>query len=53
MKIKGAKVERGIKIKAAGLSKKEKEIITKAIRKIKYGRRKNKRPPLPYWIKLK
>lgn len=53
MRIRGIKVEQGIKIKAVGLTKEEKEIIENAVRKIKYGRKKNKRPFLPYLIKLK
>ena len=53
MKIEGIKVERGIKIKGAGLTQEEKKIIENAMSKIKYGRRKNKQPPLPYLIELK
>lgn len=53
MKIRGIKIEQGIKIKAVGLSKEERKIITDAIKKIEYGRRKNARQTLPYWMKLK
>lgn len=53
MKIRGIKVKQGIKIKAVGLTKEEKEIIGNAMRKIKYERKKNKRPSLSYLIKLK
>lgn len=53
MKIRGIKVEQGIKIKAVGLTKEEKKIFENAMRRIKHGRKKNKRPSLPYLIKLK
>ena len=53
MKIKGIKVQQGIKIKAVGLSGKERKIIEDAMRRIKYGRKKDSRQSLPYLIKLK
>ena len=53
MKIKGIKVQQGIKIKAVGLTGKERKIIEDAMRRIKYGRKKDNRQSLPYLIKLK
>lgn len=53
MKIRGKKVEQGIKIKAVGLTKEEKKHIENAMRKIKYGRKKDNRQSLPYLIELK
>ena len=53
MKINGNKVQQGIKIKAVGLTKEERNIIKKAVRKIKYGRKKGNLPNLPYLMKLK
>lgn len=42
MKIKGNKVKQGIKIKAVGLTEKERKIMKKAIREIEYGRKKDR-----------
>jgi len=53
MRIRGIKVQQGIKIKAVGLTKEEKKIIENAMRRIKYGRKKDNRPSLPYLIELK
>lgn len=53
MKIKGNKVQQGVKIKAVGLTEKEREIMKKAIRKIEYGRKKGNCQRLPYSMELK
>lgn len=53
MKIRGIKVEQGIKIKAIGLTRKERKIIEDAMRRIKYGRKQDNRPSLPYLVELK
>ena len=53
MRIKGIKVQQGIKIKAVGLSEKERKIIEDAMRRIKYGRKKENLKSLPYLIELK
>lgn len=53
VKIRGKKVKQGIKIKAVGLTKEEKKHIENAMRKIKYGRKKDNRQSLPYLIELK
>ncbi len=53
MKIRGIKIEQGIKIKAVGLTKEEMGIIWDAMRRINHGRKKDKRPSLPYCVKLK
>lgn len=53
MRIRGIKVQQGIKIKAVGLTGKEKKILEDAMRRIKYGRKKDNRPSLPYLIELK
>lgn len=53
MKIKGIKVQHGIKIKAMGLTEKEKKILEDAMRRIKYRRKKENRPFLPYLLELK
>lgn len=53
MKIRGIRVEQGIKIKTSGLTGEERKIIWDAMKKIKYGRRKDNRPSLPYLIELK
>lgn len=48
VKIRGIKVEQGIKIKAVGLTKEEKKIIENAMRRIKNERKKHERPSLSY-----
>lgn len=53
MKIKGKKVRQGIKIKATGLTEKERKIIKKAMREIEYGRKKGNCQHLPYLMELK
>lgn len=53
MKIRGKKVKQGLKIKGAGLTKKEETILREAIRRIEYGRKKSNMPFLPYYYKLK
>lgn len=53
MRIRGIKVRQGIKIKAVGLTGKERKIIEDAIRRIKYGRKKDNRQSLPYLLELK
>ena len=53
MRIRGIKVRQGIKIKAVGLSGKERKIIEDAMRRIKYGRKKDYLQALPYLIELK
>ena len=53
MRIKGIKVQQGIKIKAVGLSEKERKIIEDAMRRIKYGRKKENLKSLTYLIELK
>ena len=53
MKIKGIKVQQGIKIKAVGLSEKERKIIEDAMRRIKKKKKKDNRQSLPYLIELK
>ncbi len=45
--------KRGIRIKAVGLTEKERKIIEEAMRKIKYGRKKGNCPSLPYLMELK
>lgn len=52
MKINGKKVGQGIKIKAVGLTKNEKEAINKTLRVIRYNRRRENRPRLSWLIKL-
>ncbi len=52
MKIKEIKIEQGIKIKSMGLTERERKIVTNAIRKIQYGRKKENRPLLQYVMKL-
>ena len=52
MKIQGSKVQQGIKIKAVGLTAEERKIIEDAMRRIKYGRKKDNRQSLPYLIEL-
>lgn len=52
MKIRGIKVEQGLKIKSVGLNEKEMKIIGDAMRRIKYERKRDNRPPLSYLIKL-
>ena len=53
MKIQGSKVQQGIKIKAVGLTAEERKIIEDAMRRIKYGRKKENLKSLPYLIELK
>lgn len=55
-KIKGIKIERGIKVKACGLTDEEKrmvmKVMLKAIRKIEYRRREAGSRCIPYSINL-
>ncbi len=52
-KIRKALKQQGIRIKAVGLTEKERKIIEEAMRKIKYGRKKGNCPSLPYLMELK
>ena len=52
MKIRGKKVEQGIKIKSVGLTAKEKEMIVNTLRRIRYNRRREKLPRLSEITKL-
>ena len=52
MKIRGKKVEKGIKIKSVGLTEKEEEMLVNTLRRIRYNRRREKRPRLSELIKL-
>lgn len=52
-KIREALKQQGIRIKAVGLTEKERKIIEEAMRKIKYGRKKGNCPSLPYLMELK
>lgn len=45
--------QQGIVIRAIGLTDKERKIIKKALREIRYGRKKDKRQSLPYLMELK
>ncbi|MDR0949283.1 MAG: hypothetical protein LBM69_07195 [Lachnospiraceae bacterium] len=52
MKIRGKKVEQGMKIKTKGLTAEEKEILIKALRRIGYKRRRENRSRLKWIIDL-
>ena len=51
--VKEIRGKHAIKIEAVGLTRSEKEIIRRAIRKIEYGRKTSNRLSLPYSIELK
>lgn len=57
MRIRGIKVQEGVKIKAVGLDDNERKMLSDAIRmtlrRIQYKRKKENRRSLLYWMNLK